>query len=444
MTPTNHLALKIQILSRAGSNDGSSVNTLLTYRNLDSGFGGSKDYPSNVLDTGFALQGLAAAHSTDTTTVTGTVNYLLAAKNTDGGWGFVKGVASHVYYTAIVMQALETQVQTTTIANALSRATAYLLSQQLPDGSWGNVPDTALALMVIAKTTGDTTVRVAALNWLLGQQLADGSWNDDPYSTALALQALAVGAPLETPPATQVDSVTLSDGSQITTTFGPQQRVTIDVGLNGPPAPLEMVVLDPNGQVDFKETGPGPFSFDTLTLSPGTYTVIVSVLDPATGLPVSQSQTTFTIQGGVGVSGGILAVFPSFTHVGATETVTLASSFTNGSNVSVGLTIQYDVKTPSGTVVTSGSTAVTVTPQTPALSLTLGTFNYTFPERGDYPVQAQIYNGSSLLTTLTGSISAAPLVRIDPSITLTPSTVLPDGDKRIHIDIHLEGLEQQP
>ena len=32
----------------------------------------------------------------------------------------------------------------------------------------------------------------------------------------------------------------------------------------------------------------------------------------------------------------------------------------------------------------------------------------------------------------------------DPSKILTPNTVLPDGDKRIRIEIHLEGVEEQP
>jgi len=356
----------------------------------------------------------------------------------------VSGDGSRVYYTAIVMQALETQVQSTAMANVLSRATAYLLSQQLSNGSWGNVADTALAFRAIITQTGDMTSRLAALNWLIAAQLPDGSWGEDPYQTALALQALAVGAPLQTPPATHVSSVDLLNGSQPATTFGPQQTVTVNVGLNGPPAQLEMMVLDSNGQVIFTETGPGPFTFDTGTLPPGTYTVIVWVLDPATGVPVSESQTTFTIEGGLAVTGGVVAAIPGFSHVGATENVTLAASLTDGSNISGSLTIVYQMTTPSGATVASGTTMVAVGPAVPTAGATLAAFNYTFAEAGNYPLRAEIYNGPTLLTTLTGAVSVAPLVRIEPSLSVTPGTVLPDGDKRIHIDIHLEGVEQLP
>jgi len=189
--PTGQLAEKAIILSRTAMDFSGDISKLLLNKNPDGAFGGDKGYSSNILDTALASKALVVG-GVDTSITAGTVSYLLATQNTDSGWGLVGGNGSHVYYTVIVMQALETQAQTPTIANALSHATAYLLSQQLPDGSWGNVPDTALALMAIAKTTGDTTVRLAALNWLISQQLPNGSWNDDVYSTALALQALAV------------------------------------------------------------------------------------------------------------------------------------------------------------------------------------------------------------------------------------------------------------
>ncbi|MBI3610223.1 MAG: hypothetical protein HY204_05925 [Nitrospirae bacterium] len=304
--------------------------------------------------------------------------------------------------------------------------------------------DTALAFMAIVTQTGDMTPRIAALNYLLAQQLPDGSWNDDAYSTALALQALAIGAPLQTPPPTLVSSVDLLSGSQSATTFGPQQTVTINVGLSGPPAQLEMLVLDPNGQVVFTNTGPGPFTFDTGTFPPGTYTVLIWVLDPTTGVPVSQSQTTFTILPGVAVAGGLLAVVPLSSHVGATENVTLAASLTNGSNVANSATVSYSFLSPSGAVLNSGSTPVAFGANGGSVGLTLANFSQTFSVAGVYPINVQVTNGSTVLITLAGSIEVAPLVRIDPTVTLTPQTVLPDGDKRIRIDIRLEGVEQKP
>jgi len=144
------------------------------------------------------------------------------------------------------------------------------------------------------------------------------------------------------------------------------------------------------------------------------------------------------------VTGGVLAAIPGFSHVGATEAVTLAASLTDGSNIAGNLTIIYQMTTPSGATVTSGTTTVAVGPSVPTADATLASLNYTFSESGNYPVQAEVYNGPTLLTTLNGAVSVAPRVRIEPSLSVTPDTVLPDGDKRIHLNIHLEGVEQTP
>lgn len=444
---TDYLSRRIVSLTGTGANTSADLTALLALQNFDGGWGPSSGYGSNILDTTLALRAISGGNGSASVSNQAT-GYILPAQNSDGGWGFRVGDNSDVYMTSLVMQTLEVQARTTTLANILSRAAMFLLSHQNADGGIGSGSstswETAMVFKAIVTQTGDMTSRLAALNYLLSQQLADGSWNDDPYSTALALQALAIGAPLQTPPATLVSLVNLLNGSLPATTFGPQQTVTVNVSLNGPPAQLEITVLDSNGQVIFTQTGTGPFTFDTGTLPPGTYTIITWVLDPATGVPVSQSQTTFTIAGGVGVSGGVLAVIPRYTHAGAIENVILAASLYNGSNIPGSLSIIYQMTTPSGAIVTNGSITVPVGPDLPTSDATLATFSYTFTESGDYPVQAQIYNGPTLLTTFTSAVSVAPLVRIDPGVTVTPGTVLPDGDKRIHIDIHLEGVEQTP
>ncbi len=46
-------------------------------------------------------------------------------------------------------------------------------------------------MSLIESGQGNTQSIQSGINYLTSSQLADGSWNDDPYSTALALQALA-------------------------------------------------------------------------------------------------------------------------------------------------------------------------------------------------------------------------------------------------------------
>ena len=169
---TDYLSRRIVSVSGTGGNTSADLTALVALRNSDGGWGGAAGNTSDVFDAALALRALAAAGSTDSTSINGAVSNLLAAQNSDGGWGFVAGNGSRVYYTAIVMQALESalggQVQSTAIANAHSRATVYLLSQQQSsNGSWANVPDTAFALMAIMKTTGNVTARTSAIQYLL-------------------------------------------------------------------------------------------------------------------------------------------------------------------------------------------------------------------------------------------------------------------------------------
>jgi hypothetical protein len=233
---TTQFSYQLQILSKGGRDATQPMNTLIEVQNTDAGFGAAKGYPSNVPDTAQALQALAAAGSTDATAINGAVSYLLAAQNADGGWGFVIGKPSEVYYTAVVMQALETQPQTTAIANALSQATAFLLAHQNADGGFGSSPstvwETALAFLAISKTTGDVTARTSAINYLITTQQANGSWNDDPYSTALALQALHTSlsqTPPPPPPTTGTLTGTVKDGA----TQAPLQGVLVEVQAQG-------------------------------------------------------------------------------------------------------------------------------------------------------------------------------------------------------------------
>ena len=197
LVPIGQLGQKVSILSKEGKVEIEELEILLVSQNPNGGFGGKKGYSSDVLDTAYALQGLAAAQITDVAVISGAVSYLLSSQNSDGGWGFVGGKASHTYYTSIVMQALLTQQQTATMANAVSQGSAYLITHQQGDGSWGNIPDTSLAFIALSKTSGEVELKIKAIDFVMAQQQANGSWSDDPYSTALALQALSAAEPLE-------------------------------------------------------------------------------------------------------------------------------------------------------------------------------------------------------------------------------------------------------
>jgi prenyltransferase beta subunit len=191
----DYLAQVISCLGRAGQDVSTLVVDLLTGRNFDGGWGVTTGWESDVKRTAQALQALATGGSSDNASIIGAVSYLLNAQRPDGGWGFHPNEGSNVFLTALVLQALSTQSQTLGLGQSLSQGAAFLLAHQNPDGGFGSSPSTvwesALAFIAISKTTVDATVKTAALNYLLAQQQANGSWDQDPYSTGLALQALA-------------------------------------------------------------------------------------------------------------------------------------------------------------------------------------------------------------------------------------------------------------
>ena len=201
---TQQLSQKIQILSKAGNDVTSIVSEILTYKNSDNGFGGAKGYPSNAMDTAFALQALAAIQYNNSTVINNALNFIISAQNSDGGFGLYKSKSSNTYMTALVSSTLQQFQQTTSIATAVNKATSYLMSHQNIDGGFATstgsvstVYETALSIIALIgsgqgdPSTGSGLPIQNAINYLISNQQLNGSWNDDPYSTALAIRALA-------------------------------------------------------------------------------------------------------------------------------------------------------------------------------------------------------------------------------------------------------------
>lgn len=192
---TDFLSRKVISLYMAGTNVSTDLSTLVNRRNLDGGWGGDADSTSMINDTALALQAIKAVNYSDQTIIESAINYLLSTQNTDGGWGFYQGDDSNVYMTALASITLQQFPRTTSIATAINKATSYLIAHQNTDGGFGVSPstiyETSLAYLALVGETTDATVLGNAINYLTSTQLPNGSWDDDPYSTALALRALA-------------------------------------------------------------------------------------------------------------------------------------------------------------------------------------------------------------------------------------------------------------
>jgi squalene cyclase len=198
---TAHLAKRIQVLSTLGQDQITDISMLSSYRNLNGGWGGYQNIESGNFHTTLALQTLKAVNYSDQAVIQSAIDYLLSTQNTDGGFGFYSGDESNVYMTALVSSTLQQFPQTTSIATAINKTTSFLIAHQNTDGGFATstgsgqgestVFETAYAYMALISETTDATVLGSAINYLTSTQLPNGSWEDDPYSTALALRALA-------------------------------------------------------------------------------------------------------------------------------------------------------------------------------------------------------------------------------------------------------------
>lgn len=192
---TDFLAKKVKTLYMAGIDVSADLSALLN-KGAGGLWGGDVDYTNTVLDTAFALEALNVANYSDQNIVSSSLWYLVSTQNPDGGWGFYQGDNSNVYVTAIVVDTLSKYKSIYTLQTPINNGVAYLLTKQNPDGGFGSsastVYETALSFLALVASGADiSTVAPQAINYLTSTQLPNGSWNDDPYSTALALRALA-------------------------------------------------------------------------------------------------------------------------------------------------------------------------------------------------------------------------------------------------------------
>jgi subtilase family serine protease len=193
----NDLARETLLLSLAGEDMSSAVSSLLGMQNAQSVWGSDGDFEANNLDTALALLALNQIDYSNLDAIGYAFGYVIDNQKADGGFGFYSGDDSNVYMTALLIKVFSLYSETFDFQDEINAAAAFILTKQNLDGGFGSSPSTVFETALAASTLieagqGRAQPLRNAINFLQTAQQPNGSWNDDPYSTALALQALYV------------------------------------------------------------------------------------------------------------------------------------------------------------------------------------------------------------------------------------------------------------
>lgn len=235
--------------------------------------------------------------------------YLGLVQNSDGGWGIAAGQDSHLMVTDEVLQTL---ASTKGFAGpgVLSAATAWLLSNHRnPDGGFSSEPGASnvneTALSTVAIGLADPAVDLSApAAFLAAAQLPNGSWGDDPYLTAVAMQALLLTTP-RGPPA-----ITSNGGAGSGAGFVTDDR-TVTISGTLPLGVVNLLVNNPSAVVVI-DAETGTFRI-TLTLTEGSNAVTLTSVD---GFGNSGAQTSLNIAVDSTLLGQDLALVPDMNLIG--------------------------------------------------------------------------------------------------------------------------------
>lgn len=205
------LARKTVALFRSGANIAPLAAQLLAQRNDNyKAWGAYTKYQASFPDSALAV---------DVFLVTGqayadtgyTLGYITSKQNADGGWPYVSTAlgapVSRLIPAAYNVMALgRARSKGWGVDAALTNGVNWLVGQAKTDGSFaedslaavGSPLETTLAYLALvqAKAANNAAAAAAqttidnALNALVNSQSADGSWTQNPFATALALQAM--------------------------------------------------------------------------------------------------------------------------------------------------------------------------------------------------------------------------------------------------------------
>jgi len=197
----DHVSRYLEVISPFSPDTTGLIDTLLTFQNMDGGFGALRYYDSYPLDVSLLLRALSAVDYTDYDKIS-TIIYYIVNEQKDNYWCDVDD-SSSVYITALTLISLEKFHGIYDLSEQINNGATRLTEQQNTNGSFGedttSVYESALSLIALTHSliadSSQLAARTKAKNFLISAQDSSGSWNDNAYETALAILALSTMSP---------------------------------------------------------------------------------------------------------------------------------------------------------------------------------------------------------------------------------------------------------
>lgn len=231
-----------------GASAGLWLQSLRQRQGADGGFAAHADSQSSMLDSAFTLRTLPRALDDEATKA---LAYLLSNQAADGSWN--SPPLSPIYLTAASLLGLREWASVKPqAAVAAAKAASYLLAQRSPEGVWSTA-DWLNAWVYLAVHDFSTApaVQDMARTRLLAGQANDGSWGQDPFATALAIQALALSKQAPFNPSHSVLKLQLVDSESNAAIAGARIRLLGTGSASGS--------SDPRGNIEIRELSSGSY-----------------------------------------------------------------------------------------------------------------------------------------------------------------------------------------
>lgn len=214
-----------------------------------------------------------------------------------------------------------------------------------------------------------------------------------------------------------------------------EQYAAVPVLAGEDPAIAEITV-NPGAQA------PSTLKWLTSNHRPGLYQIIVHALDAATGNVLGERAVVVEVEPSSGIESVAASAEPNYTLPGVAQNIAFSVLVRHRANIAATLTVDYRLLDPQGQPVHAGQATVEIRPDSPYALFPLGQLAHTFTQAGEYVLQIDSVTGAQPDSIYNGNLYVAPSTRIDIQHSISPQTVVPDGDKTIRLRIRIEGVEQ--